>query len=217
MNPYRVIIFDLDGTLTKPKSLWEYIHRSLGLWENRADRYQERFLSGEISYREFCLLDAGLWKGMELSELETIVDKVEFNSGIEETISHIRSKGLYIALISSGLSILSERVKNRFGIDFAVANELIVKDGRITGEVKIRVTHNGKGKWIKAIGRKFKISPEEMIAIGDSKGDIGMFEMVGFSVAFNSSCRELEDIADICLNTSDLRDIIPLLPLGPSK
>ena len=51
------------------------------------------------------------------------------------------------------------------------------------------------------------------MAIGDSKGDIDMFQMVGFSVAFNSSCFDLEKIANVCVASQNLADIIPRLPI----
>jgi phosphoserine phosphatase len=28
---YKLVIFDLDGTLTQERSIWEYIHKQLGL------------------------------------------------------------------------------------------------------------------------------------------------------------------------------------------
>jgi len=40
-----------------------------------------------------------------------------------------------------------------------------------------------------------------------------MFQMVGFSVAFNSSCAELDRIATVCVRSQNLADIIPMLPL----
>jgi hydroxymethylpyrimidine pyrophosphatase-like HAD family hydrolase len=52
-----------------------------------------------------------------------------------------------------------------------------------------------------------------VIAIGDSIGDIDMFQMVGFSIAFNSSCPALDQIASVCVQSQNLADIIPKLPL----
>ena len=57
------------------------------------------------------------------------------------------------------------------------------------------------------------MKPEEVIAIGDSRGDIDMFQMVGFSIAFNSSCSGLDQIANICIQSQNLADIIVRLPL----
>jgi len=66
---------------------------------------------------------------------------------------------------------------------------------------------------VKRILKKFDVRPEEVIAIGDSKGDMDMFHMVGFSVAFNSSCSDLDQIANLCISTQNLADIIVKLPL----
>ena len=38
--PIKVVFFDCDGTLTKTKSSWEYLHRRLNLWTKNADTYQ---------------------------------------------------------------------------------------------------------------------------------------------------------------------------------
>jgi len=37
--------------------------------------------------------------------------------------------------------------------------------------------------------------------------------MVGFSIAFNSSCKDLDQIANLCISSKNLADIIPQLPL----
>jgi hydroxymethylpyrimidine pyrophosphatase-like HAD family hydrolase len=66
---------------------------------------------------------------------------------------------------------------------------------------------------VEKILKKFRVKPKEAIAIGDSKGDIDMFQMVGFSVAFNSSCQDLDQIASVCIQTQNLADIIPRLPI----
>jgi hydroxymethylpyrimidine pyrophosphatase-like HAD family hydrolase len=78
--------------------------------------------------------------------------------------------------------------------------------------VKIRVYYDKKGGWVEKILKQFGVKPEEMIAIGDSKGDIDMFQMVGFSIAFNSSCRDLDRIANVCIQSQSLADIISQLP-----
>jgi hydroxymethylpyrimidine pyrophosphatase-like HAD family hydrolase len=79
--------------------------------------------------------------------------------------------------------------------------------------VKIQVYFDKKAEWVRKILNQFEVKPEEVIAIGDSRGDIDMFQMVGFSIAFNSSCKELDKIASACIQSQNLADIIPKLPL----
>ena len=212
-SAYKLALFDLDGTLTKEKSIWQYIHVRLGKWYGFAERYQERFLAGDISYEQFCELDAQVWKGMGVEEVMKIVETVPFYPGVDELTTYLKEKGLKLAVVSSGLSLLSDWVHKRHGFDFSVSNDLLHEGGVLTGKVRIKVHYDQKAAWVGKILEQFGLNPEESIAIGDSLGDKDMFQMAGFSVAFNSSCRDLDQIADVCVKNENLAEIIPKLPL----
>ena len=210
---FKLVVFDLDGTLTRERSIWEYIHIRLGKWFGFAEEYQKQFLAGKISYEEFCERDAQVWKGMRAEELLEIVKTVPFHTGADELIAYLKQKGLKLSVVSSGLSILSNWVHQKYGFDYSVSNDLLQENGVLTGKVKIQVYYDKKAEWVKRILERFHVKREEVIAIGDSIGDIDMFQMVGFSIAFNSSCKDLEKIANLCIPGQNLADIIPKLPL----
>ena len=213
-NPqFKLATFDLDGTLTQERSIWEYIHKRLGKWYGFAEQYQNQFLTGEISYEEFCERDAQVWKGMKVEDLLEIVKTVPFHPGVDELIHCLKKKGLKLSLVSSGLSLLSDWVHQKYGFDYSVSNDLLHENGTLTGRVKIQVYYDKKAEWVRKILNKFGVKPEEVIAIGDSKGDMDMFRMVGFSIAFNSSCKDLEQVASVCIPSQNLADIIPRLPI----
>jgi len=208
---FKLALFDLDGTLTTEKSAWEYIHRRLGVWDGYAEKFQEAFHRGEIDYDRFCELDAKIWKGMKVSVMERIVKEIPLHEGIEDLLGYLSSKGIKLAIISSGLSFLSDLVKEKYGFDYAVANELGVANGILNGEVKINVHYDQKGEWVQEAMRRFNTHKEETMAIGDSTGDIQMFRMAGLSIAFNSLSPKLEAMATLSLRSMDLRDLIPAL------
>jgi phosphoserine phosphatase len=210
---FKLVIFDLDGTLTQERSIWEYIHKKLGKWYGFAEEYQNQFLARKISYEEFCERDAQVWKGMKLEELLEIVKTVPFHPGVDELINYFKQKRLKLSMVSSGLSLLSNWVHQKYGFDYSVSNDLLHEHGILTGKVKIQVYYDKKAEWVEKILKQFRVKPEEVIAIGDSKGDIDMFQMVGLSIAFNSSCSDLDKIANICTKSQDLADIIPRLPI----
>jgi phosphoserine phosphatase len=210
---FKLVIFDLDGTLTQERSIWEYIHKRLGKWYGFAEEYQNQFLAGKISYEEFCEFDAQVWKGMKLKKILEIVKTVSFHPGIDKLINYLKQKGLKLSMVSSGLSLLSNWVHKKYGFDYSVSNDLLHENGTLTGKVKIQVYYDKKAEWVEKILRQFELEPEEVIAIGDSKGDLDMFQMVGFSIAFSSSCRELDQIANLCISSKNLADIIPKLPI----
>jgi len=210
---FKLVIFDLDGTLTQERSIWEYIHKQLGKWYGFAEEYQDLFLAGKISYEEFCERDALVWKGMRVEELLEIAQTVPFHPGVNELINFLKQKGLNLSMVSSGLSLLTNWVHQRYGFDYSVSNNLLHENGVLTGKVKIQVYFDKKAEWVRKILNQFEVKPEEVIAVGDSRGDIDMFQMVGFSIAFNSSCKDLDKIASACIQSQNLADIIPKLPL----
>jgi len=210
---FKLIIFDLDGTLTRERSIWEYIHIRLGKWYGFAEEYQKQFLAGKISYEEFCERDAQVWKGMRVEELLEIVKTVPFHPGVDELIHYLKQKGLKLSMISSGLSLLTDWVHQKYDFDYSVSNDLLHENGVLTGKVKIQVYFDKKAEWVEKILKQFGVKPEEVIAIGDSKGDIDMFQRVGFSIAFNSSCSDLDQIASVCVQSQNLVDIVPKLPI----
>ncbi len=210
---FKLVIFDLDGTLTQERSIWEYIHKQLGKWYGFAEEYQNQFLAGKISYEEFCERDAQVWKGMKLEKLLEIVKTVPFHPGVNELIDYLKQKGPKLSMVSSGLSLLSNWVHEKYAFDYSVSNNLLHENGILTGKVRIQVYYDKKAEWVEKILKQFGVKPEQVIAIGDSKGDMDMFQMVGFSIAFNSSCSDLDRIANVCTKSQDLADIIPKLPL----
>ena len=69
---FKLVIFDLDGTLTQERSIREYIHKRLDKWHGFAEEYQKKFLAGGISYERFCeLLD---WmRSSDVTKFEPVI------------------------------------------------------------------------------------------------------------------------------------------------
>ena len=123
----------------------------------------------------------------------------------------LKSRGIRLGIISSGLSLLSDWMREKYGFDYAVANELGFTDGVLDGTIRIHVHYDQKAEWVKDARQRFRAEKKETLAIGDSSGDITMFQMAGFSIAFNSRSPRLDEAADLSIRSSDLRDLIPLL------
>jgi phosphoserine phosphatase len=208
---FKLALFDLDGTLTRERSAWEYLHRHLGVWEGNAEKYQEAFLRGEIDYTRFCELDAAVWKGMKVSAVQQILREIPLYEGVDELVKVLKSRGIRLGIISSGLSLLSDWMREKYGFDYAVANELGFTDGVLDGTIRIHVHYDQKAKWVQDARKRFRAKKKEILAIGDSSGDITMFQMAGFSIAFNSRSPRLDEAADLSIRSTDLRDLIPLL------
>lgn len=204
---YKLIVFDIDGTITRHVSSWRYIHEKLGLWDILARKYQEQFLAGKISYRRFCELDAAHWKGIEEKKLHDIFKSVRYSRNARKAIRLLKKEGFKLVAISTGLQFVTARVKNELKFDYVTGNRLNVRKGRLTGGVRINISHGAKGQTVKKILKKFNVRPKEMIAIGDSEGDLPMIKIAGYSIGFNSSSKKLSRMVDYDCRSDDFMEV----------
>ncbi|MFA5145901.1 MAG: HAD family phosphatase [Candidatus Omnitrophota bacterium] len=204
---YKMIIFDIDGTITTHISSWRYIHEKLRMWDDIAFRYQKRFLAGKISYRKFCELDAAHWRGLPEARIRRIFGTVRYSKNAARYIRKLKEAGFILVAVSTGLQFMADRIKRELGFDHAVSNELACRGGIITGRVKINISHGAKGKILKKIFRRFGVRPDEVISVGDSEGDIPLAKNSGYSIAFNSSSARLSKIADYDCRTKDFGEV----------
>jgi phosphoserine phosphatase len=190
---YKAVALDVCGVLTVHKSVWQYIHEELGLWDGVAETFQEDFLAGRITYREFCENDARLWAGRDISILEGIVARLSYREGIEGLFSTLRQLDFSVGLISTGLTLLTDRIKKDFPVDYAAANRLVEEDGVVTGGVEILIGHDGKGEALIDFAREVEVNPSEIIAVGDGASDIPMFRAAGYAIGFEDDTMENGD------------------------
>jgi phosphoserine phosphatase len=210
---YRAVLFDLDGTLTPVRSVWQHIHETLGLWEREAATHQAAFERGEIDYEEFCARDAAHWKGMAESDLRAITDRIPYRPGARECVRLLQEAGLLVGVISTGLTLLARRVNRELDLAYTIANRLVAHQGRLTGGVKVNVQHARKGEAVDLFCGQFGVDYREVMAIGDSDGDISMFEHAGFSIAFNPVSEATARAARLVHHGESLLGLAPLLPL----
>ncbi len=200
----KLVVLDVDGTLTKVRSSWQYVHERLGIWTGQAEKYQEMFRRGEISYREFCELDARLWRGIPLKDVLRIIDEIEYREGIEEFFSFLKDDGRKFALVSTGLSFLVEKIREEFDLEFAFSNRLVHDGSVLTGEVEVCVDWHEKPQIVRRLKSDLGIKREEVVVLGDSDGDLEMFDAAGLRIAVEPTSRELERKADFVLEDGNL-------------
>lgn len=206
----RGVIFDLDGTLTPVRSVWQYIHEALGTWETHGSQSLACFLAGEISYDEFARRDVMAWHGVPRSHIEEIVAGIPYRPGAQELVAALKGRGVKLALLSSGLDILVSRVARELGFDMWIANGLGFTGQVVDGRVEIRVTWDGKADHLGSICRFFRAEPRETAAVGDSHGDLPLFTRVGLGIAVNAE-PPVSARAHVSLECLDLRELLPVL------
>ncbi len=210
MGKLKLVVLDVDGTLVKVNSSWQHLHEVLGTWD-QGKRYAEQFFRGVINYEEWARLDASLWRGLPLEKVEEIIHGLPYFCGVKDVIVTLRKSGFKVVLLSAGLSLVTERIEKDVRVDYSLANELIVKDGFLTGGVKVKVPFDGKVDVLQRLLRRFGIRIAECAAVGDDETLIPLFEKVGLGIAFNPYSEKVERDARFVVKGDDLRDILPFL------
>jgi len=206
MPRIKLIAFDLDGVLIDGCGSWREVHKGLGTTK-QAEEHAREYNAGKITFDEWARKDASLWYGIEIERIREILDNVKLMPGIEETIP--RLKGRYrIGIISGGLHLMVERIKRKFGMDYAVGNSLLVNDGKVCGVDQL-VDFHGKGKILERVAKDSGVALDECAVIGDFINDIPMFEIAGFKIAFNPKSDEVVEMADEVIYEKDLTKILP--------
>jgi len=203
----KMVVFDLDGVLVDIDSSWQTIHRAFGV--DNEENFQKH-LRNEIDYREFMRSDIGLWGNPNATRIRRILDRVPLMRGVREVLDALRKRKLKTAIISSGILMLAERVKEELGIDRVFANRLLTDDeGRLLGEGEELVTLRNKGVVLERLCRAEAVMLEDCAVVGDSRFDVSLFEKAGFSIAFNAQDRVILEAADVIIEGKDLRLILP--------
>ncbi len=207
----QLVAFDMEGCLTDDPTVWEIMHRRQGTWESHGQPYWDRYRVGELDYDTFARMDVAAWAGAPAEALDGAARAVALMPGCRELMDGLGSAGVRVAVISNGLVEVAGRFREEFGIEHIFANRVVTRDGRLTGEIEIRVPYGEKGAVLRRLAHAMGLRPAEVAAVGDSVSDIAMFEQSRVGIAFRPSDAAVSAAATHTVRTKDLRQLLPLL------
>jgi phosphoserine phosphatase len=204
----RLVIFDLDGTLTPVESLWRYLHETFGTWE-QGRIAALKYSRGEISYKQWAESDAGCWAGVSTSKVMEMLEKIPYRRGAREVFRELKRRQVKTAIVSAGLSILANKVAEELEADATVSNELETREGRLTGGIKVRVAVNNKREIIEQVAASLQIGMQEVALVGDQAFDLEHSECL--RIAFRPKNDIARRRANIVVEGDDLTQILQYL------
>jgi phosphoserine phosphatase len=138
-------------------------------------------------------------------------ERLRLNPGAEALVEGLHARGAKFALVSGGFTFFTERLRARLGLDYTLANELDIADGRITGEVHGAIVGAAtKAEFLLRLCEELRIEPAQVIAVGDGANDLQMIRLAGLGVAYHGRPAILAE-ADVVLNHSGLDGILAFL------
>lgn len=215
----RLVVFDLDSTLIEQEVIDE-LAAEAGVGD-QVSELTAKAMRGEINFLESLTARVGMLKGLPLSALEKVAQRIEFTPGAKLLCATLRSWGFGLAVISGGFSFFANRVKADLNLHHAFSNELAVdpETGALLGIIDgSPVTAEKKAELVEMVAAIEQCVQEQVVVVGDGANDIPMLLKAGTGVAFCGK-PAVQQAADVQINWHDLTGVLYLLgiPIRTAK
>jgi len=212
----RLLIADMDSTMIEQECIDE-----LGVMAGIGERIKEitaRAMRGELDFEGALTERVKLLKGLDAAIIDTILrERISFMPGGRTLIATMKAHGAYTALVSGGFTPFTAKVAAALGFDENQANELLVRDGVLTGEVGYPILgQQAKLDALLRISARLGISTADALAVGDGANDLAMLGQAGMGVALHAK-PQVQAEAKYRVNHGDLTALLFLQGYGKAE
>lgn len=211
----RLICFDMDSTLIQTEVIDELAMRA-GVGE-QVKSITEQAMRGEIDFRESFRKRVALLKGLDESVMQDIAEHLPMTEGVDRLMFVLKKYGYKIAILSGGFTYFGNYLKERFGLDYVYANELEIKNGKLTGNYVGEIVDGPrKAALLRQIAANEQVDIAQTIAVGDGANDLPMLATAGLGIAFHAKPKVTAN-AQQAINTIGLDGVLYFLGFKDSQ
>ena len=218
----EAIVFDCDGVLADNGSSWQTIHEHFGT-DNKESL--ALFLDREISEAEFVEDDIRRWREVQpdihRDDIMRCYGGIRLMDGARNVVSELQARGVYVAIVSSGVDLFVGTIANMLKVDDWAANGFEWdEDGWLLDGLPTRVYSHEKGLMVDKLIDINGFDPAGVVSVGDYSTDLSMqvrdSRFIGFNPASQRAISDFENAGVPIVVEKDLREIWPYLYAGES-
>ncbi|WP_024520334.1 phosphoserine phosphatase SerB [Bradyrhizobium sp. Tv2a-2] len=182
----RLFLADMDSTMIGQECIDELADFA-GLKAHVA-AITERAMRGEVEFASALRERVALLKGLPVSVVDEVLAKrITLTPGGREVVMTMRAHGAYTCLISGGFTLFTNAIAAKIGFQENRANELVVHDGKFTGEVREPILgRETKLATLIELTESFELDEIDTLVVGDGANDLGMIQQAGLGVAYHA-------------------------------
>jgi phosphoserine phosphatase len=182
----KLLLADMDSTMIGQEVVDELADFA-GLKAHVA-AITERAMRGEIAFEPALRERVALLKGLPVGVVDEVLKtRITLTPGGRELVATMRAHGAYACLISGGFTLFTNAVAAMLGFVENRANELVVRDGKLTGEVKEPILGRAaKFATLIELTEAFDLDDIDTLAVGDGANDLDMIQHAGLGVAYHA-------------------------------
>ena len=208
----KLLICDMDSTIIKEESLDE-IAEDAGVGRE-IKNITKRAMNGELDFKDALLKRIKLLNNYPLENIFVLNSKIRVNDGANELITKMKVKSCITVLISGGFSPSVSYIAKNIGFDYYHCNNLLYKkkDGRIVLNGCVQnpiLDKNSKLDITKSYLKKFDLTLNDVISVGDGANDVNLIEKSGIGVSYEGK-QVLNDVANVVFKHTNLKGILYL-------
>jgi phosphoserine phosphatase len=182
----KLFLADMDSTMIGQECIDE-LADFVGLKAHVAG-ITERAMRGEIEFEPALRERVALLKGLPVDVVGKVIEeRITLTPGGRDLVATMRAHGAYTCLISGGFTLFTKIIAEKIGFQENRGNELIVRDGKLTGEVKEPILgRDAKLATLIELREGFDLDNIDTLVVGDGANDLGMVQEAGLGVAYHA-------------------------------
>lgn len=169
----KLLVADMESTIIEQEMLDE-LAETIGL-RDKVAAITARAMNGELDFAAALKERVGLLRGLPVCVLDDVARRMTLMSGAEALLKAMKAAGASAWLVSGGFTCFAQPIADRLGFDRVYANELVVRDGMITGDVaEPYLDKNSKKTYLEKACGELGLSLADTITVGDGANDVPM-------------------------------------------